>query len=156
MAQPSRFTEHAVFDINLDDPAPDVARISADTAQRVAECAYAARAALDHAVSIRPGLARLPRIAVGMSGGPMTRPTAVALEPDKYAAAVLIAGGADFFAISDLSSYKYMINAVDFRWRPAPPTDTQRAQIERRYLDATPLDSYHTAAALKGKPILMI
>src|SRR6185369_16186080 len=79
-----------------------------------------------------------------------------ALEPDKYIAAVIIAGGADFYTISDLSNYKYLINAVDFTYRPAPPTDAQHADLVKHYLDITPLDSYHTAAAIRAKPILMI
>src|SRR5204863_60272 len=109
LSQSSRFTQHIVFDIDLAAPEPAIKTIAAEMTGRVAECAYAAQAGCNFALSSRPALARLPRIAIGMSGGAMILPTIVAREPNRYAAAILIAGGADFFQISDLSNYKYLI-----------------------------------------------
>lgn len=156
MCQSSRFTQTIVFDINLTDLPGSMARVASELSDRVAECAFSVEAAMQHIYSSHPDLRPLPRIAVGMSGGAIIIPTIIARDPAPYAAAVLIAGGADFFAISDLSNYKYLINAVDFRWLPQAPTDQQRAAADALYLKDAPLDAYTTAAALKGKPILMI
>lgn len=156
MCQPSRFTETVTFDVRLTDLPASMARIATELTDRVAECAYAVKAASEHALSLHPELKPLPRLAVGMSGGAIILPTVVAIDPAPYTAAVLIAGGADFFTISDLSNYKFLINAVDFHWLPKDPTDKQRADADALYLKDAPLDAYTTAAALKGKPILMI
>jgi predicted esterase len=156
MSQPSRFTARAVFDINTADPGPGLKNVAAEFDDRTAECAFAVEAAFAHLAQTHPDLAALPRIAVGMSGGAMTLPTVVAREPARYAAAVLIAGGCDFFTMALESNYQYLVNAFTFHWTPAEPPDDQRPALAREYLEASALDSYHTVAALKGKPILMI
>ena len=156
MSQPSRFTAKATFEIDTGDPAPGLKLVATEFDDRTAECAYAVEAAFAFVERTHPDLARLPRIAVGMSGGAMTLPTVVAREPGRYAAAVLIAGGCDFFTMALESNYQYIVNAFTFRWTPVEPPEEQRPALARLYLDAAALDSYHTAAALKGKPILMI
>jgi hypothetical protein len=155
MAQPSRFTEVASFDLDPDHLDASAARVAGSMEDRVAECAYSAQAAFDHLLAQHPGLAALPRIAVGMSGGAMTLPSVVAREPEKYAGAVLIAGGADLYAITSESNYRAMIGTLTYTWT-RPPTDAEKDQFDRLYLEHAPLDSYHTAAALRGKPVLMI
>ncbi len=156
MSQPSRFTQRIVFKVDLGD-LPSAARsMGRELDQRVAECAYAAQAAMAFAAEQRPALAHLPRIAIGMSGGAMTLPSVLAREPDAYAAAVIIAGGCDFFAINEESNYKTLIEAIDFAWSPGQPTDEQRRELDKLYLQETRLDSYHAAAALRGKAMLMI
>lgn len=156
LAHPSRFTERLLFELTADAGKDQAAEVARAYDARLAECAYAAQAAMAHIAATHPALAGLPRIAVGMSGGAMVLPTVVAREPDRYAAAVLIAGGCDFFSLTEESNYRYLINAVDFRWTPSLPTDEERARIRNAYLEASALDSYHTASALHGKPVLML
>jgi fermentation-respiration switch protein FrsA (DUF1100 family) len=163
MAQPSRFTERMTWPIRLDDAerrASTMDHIARTITARAAECAYAARAAMEHLLEQRPELAGLPRIAIGGSGGAMTLPTVLALEPEKYAAAIMIAGGADFFTMNIQSNYQQMIGAVEIEWITMPPggapSAEQFATLPREYLSRSSLDSYHTAIALRGKPVLMI
>ncbi|MEX2217856.1 MAG: prolyl oligopeptidase family serine peptidase, partial [Phycisphaerales bacterium] len=155
MAQPSRFTERTTIRIDPQNLESAAERAAAEMQDRVAECAYAAQAAFQHLGAEKPALAKLPCIAVGMSGGAMTLPSVVALEPQRYAAAVLIAGGADFVTIALESNYRFMVDSIRFDW-PEPPTDDQQKALAALYLQRAPLDSFHTAAALKGKPVLMI
>jgi predicted esterase len=155
MAQPSRFTEQIAFKIDPEHPDQAAARIAEVMQDRVAECAYAVAAAFDHVISSHAEWAKLPRVAVGMSGGAMTLPSVVALEPDKYAAAVLVAGGADFLSIAIESNYRHLVEAMSFDW-PSPPTPAQVEQLDRSYREKASLDSLHTSAVLLGKPVLMI
>jgi predicted esterase len=155
MCQPSRFTERIIFEVDLEEPEPAARAMADEVAQRLAECAYAVQAAFQHIAAERPGYAGLPRIALGMSGGAMILPTVVAREPDRYAAAILIAGGANMMAILDQSNYKEMIGAADIRWNP-DPTPEQRRDFDALYLSLALLDPYHTAAHLRGTPMLMI
>lgn len=161
MAQPSRFTEQMHWSIdldNMDQNTPEIGMMSIirETTDRAAECAFAARAAMRHVTSEYRELAELPRIAIGMSGGAMTLPTVVAIEPEKYTAAIMIAGGADFFTMNIESNYQQMINAVRFTWKPGHPDKQQIRDLSRVYLSQAPLDSYHTSLLLRGKPMLMI
>ena len=86
----------------------------------------------------------------------MTLPTVVAREPDRYAAGIMVGGGADFWLMNHRSNYKNWIDAARENWVGPPPTPEQLAQLDELYLRKSPLDSYYTAAALKGKPTLMI
>ncbi|MFN0134274.1 MAG: alpha/beta hydrolase family protein [Phycisphaerales bacterium] len=156
LAHSSRFTERTLFEIDKTNPSTAIAAIADELGQRTAECAYAAQAAMAHVGSLRPDLAKLPRFAVGTSGGAMVMPTVIAREPDKYKAAVLIAGGADFFTTTDLSNYKSMIRAVDYRWSPSPPTDDERRAIAEQYLARAPLDAANTALAVRNTRFLLI
>lgn len=157
MAQPSRFTQKTVFPADTADLPSAAAAIAAEFDQRAAECAYAAHAAMAHIAQERPALADLPRIAVGMSGGAMTMPSVLALEPDRYAAAIMIAGGCNYLAINEESNYRLLIDAVSVKWAGgAAPTDDDRAALSRLYLERSRLDSYHCAPLLIGKPMLLI
>jgi hypothetical protein len=156
LAQSARFTEQRRFDIdNTPEPAA-VAEISAEMTQRVAECAYAVEVAMNHADRTWPDLAKLPILAIGMSGGAMTLPPILARDPDRYAAAIMIAGGAELLSLTDLSAYKQMIGALDFFWTGGPPTDERRRVVSEHFLTAMPLDPYHTAAAIAPKRLLII
>jgi predicted esterase len=157
MSQPSRFTEQVDFRIELNaDLAASVKTISDETAQRTAECAYAAQAACAEAERLMPELAKKPRIAMGFSGGAMTLPTVIAREHVRYAAAIMIGGGADFWLLTVRSNYTKFINAAQVSWVGRDKTDADERAVDELYLRTTPLDSFHTAAALVGKPVLMI
>ncbi|HYE62563.1 MAG TPA: alpha/beta hydrolase [Phycisphaerales bacterium] len=156
LSQPSRFTEQLEFKLDgaadIDAQAKAIAKI---TGNRTAECAYAVQAAAAHLESAHPGLKTQPRVAVGFSGGAMTLPTIIAREPERYAAAVLVGGGADFWLMNQRSNYRELIKAVKETWAEKPSPETLAA-LDEAYLKNAPLDSYHTAAVLKGKPVLMI
>ncbi len=150
-AQPSRFTQRLEFDITPQDGlADDAAAIARAMDDRTAECAFAAREAFAHVGRARPELAALPRGVVGFSGGAMTLPSVVALEPEKYAAAVMVGGGCCFWQMNETSNYRSMIDAVRVRWPEGTRTDASVAELRRLVLEKSTLDSFHTAAALRG------
>jgi hypothetical protein len=155
MAQPSRFTERVTFRIDAERLEPAASRIADLMQDRAAECAFAVQAAFAHVLDTNPEYAALPRVAVGMSGGAMTLPTVVCREPAKYAAVVLIAGGADFLTIAMESNYRFLVDAMTFEWAGAR-TPERVAQLQRLYRETAKLDSLHTASALRGKPVLML
>lgn len=157
VTQPSRFTERVVFTIDPEaDPAPvalEAARVLGD---RAAECAYAARAAYAHVERADPRLASLPRAAIGMSGGAMAMPTILALEPERYGACVLVAGGADFWAIAALSNYADWIDAMRVEWIGGPPPRAAIDRFAEVYRSVAPLDNVNTAPLVRAIPTLMI
>src|SRR5204863_2353352 len=114
-------------------------RIAESCGNRAAECAYAAQGALAHLEEKRPELKGLPRVAIGFSGGAMTLPTVVAREPDRYAASILVGGGADFWLMNQRSNYKNMIDAVHEKWDGSPPSNQDRAKLDQLYLKNAPL-----------------
>jgi hypothetical protein len=159
MSQPSRFTERVNFTVDVSSDAATVtsaAEISRVLSGRAAECAYAVQAAWEFLEQSRPEIKGVPRGAVGMSGGAMTMPTVVALDPAPYSAIMMIAGGADYWLINEHSNYAEWIGAIKRTWIPEKPTDDQRRALDAAYLAASPLDPFHTAAALKGKRIVMM
>jgi hypothetical protein len=150
-AQPSRFTQRLEFDITPQDGlADDAAAIASAMDDRTAECAFAAREAFAHVGRARPELAALPRGVVGFSGGAMTLPSVVALEPERYAAAVMVGGGCCFWQMNETSNYRSMIDAVRVKWPEGMRTDASVAELRRLVLEKSTLDSFHTAAALRG------
>jgi hypothetical protein len=157
LSQPSRFTEQVTFELNagndLGAQAKQIAQVFDD---RAAECAFATQAAFQHLEESRPQLKQLPRVAIGFSGGAMTLPTVVARDLDRYSAFILVGGGCDFWLMNQRSNYRGMIDAIHEKWDGAQPSGADRARLDELYLKNAPLDSYHTAAVLKGKRVLMI
>jgi alpha-beta hydrolase superfamily lysophospholipase len=86
----------------------------------------------------------------------MTLPTIVALQPDRYAAVIMVGGGADFWLMNQRSNYRDLIRAVKETWVGEKPSAEVLAKLDEFYLRHAALDSYHTAASLKGKPVLII
>jgi fermentation-respiration switch protein FrsA (DUF1100 family) len=97
-----------------------------------------------------------------MSGGAMVLPTVYAYAPDRYDAAVLIAGGLNFLRISALSNYADWIDAIVLDWDPEDdastgrPTPERLEQLSNAYLAASRLDATHTAGELADIPVLML
>lgn len=155
LAHPGRFTErfeHTIDPANLDASA----KILADTfGTRTAEAAYAVERAFAFVAEKVPGAGALPRVAVGMSGGGMILPTVVAREVEKYAGAIIIGGGCNFWGIAESSNYGRWIAATSVRW-PSPPTEEQRRALHEKYLRVASMDSYHTAARLRGRRVLLL
>jgi len=166
-SHPSRFTQYMSIKVypGKESDAAHLAAIVND--DRVAEGAYATKAALEYLHSKRPTLADKPTILVGMSGGAMMLPTVYAYAPDLYNAAVLIAGGADFLTIAIESNYKDWIDAIVFDFKPeaeeprlyadtGKPTKAQLATLSELYLNDSKLDAYHTATEMSDIPVLML
>lgn len=156
MAQSSRFTESARFTVDPAAAEAGVGAIAAKLGDRVAECAFAVEAACRWAEKNDPRLAERQRLIIGMSGGAMTLPTIVARERERYGAAVMIAGGANWLTLTDMSVYKHLIRAIDFDWAGGDPDEATRERVGEVYLKMAPLDSYHTAPRLRGMRMLVI
>lgn len=153
VAQPSRFTEKIT--LTLDPGVPDQAVRPAEVlCDRAAECAYAVKAAMAYLDIRRPAMVTLPRAIIGGSAGAMTLPTVVALDPGRYRGAVLIGGGCHFWLMQLTSNYADWIDAVDVKWT-REPTDEELRAFEDAYLKFAKLDSFHTAHALHGMPMLV-
>lgn len=156
LSHPSRFTERFEITVDSSDGVGDEAqRIADELGQRVAEAAYAASAALDEAARRHAWIAEAPHVALGMSGGAMILSSVIALEPDRYDAAVAIAGGADFLGILMHSNYAAWIGAAQVRFENGDGAERQR-ELRDAYLARAPLDSFHTAQFLHDIPTLMI
>jgi len=157
LAPPSRMTERVVYSIPLDDDRTEIMHeIATDLDDRVAECAYAVKAAADHVVRGSRILGDSPRVIIGMSGTGIALPTVVAYDPSAYDAAVIIAGGANSFSIARRSSYRDWIDSVNIEFTPRAPANAELAKIDAQYLDVSTLDSAHTASAMAGIPTLMV
>ncbi len=156
LAQSSRFTESEEFRI---DPTQDLEmsgkRVASHLTRRAADCAYAVEAAFEHVLSNRPELVTKPRIALGGSAGAITMATVVAREAEKYAAVVMVGGGADFWLTNYRSNYRRGVDAIRVKWIGRDPTEEEERAMDEAYLRNAPLDSYHTAKALHGKPVYM-
>lgn len=162
LSHPSRFTEHATFEVDTADLTGTVARISDTLTGRAAEAAYAVEAGLDHVLGLRPELGELPTVLLGMSGGAMISPVIHARAPERFDAAVLIAGGSHFLSISVGSNYSRWVDAIAFDWEPddpdtlGVPTDLALTALEIKYLDRARLDSYWLAPLMRDMPVLML
>lgn len=155
ITQPSRFTEQLTIPLNpgadpaeLDAAARDVAALY-DT--RAAECAYAAHAALDHVQATFPAAAGKPVLAVGFSAGAITLPVVLAKDPARFAGAVLVGAGCHWWLMTELSNYRDMIDAVEFRWSREPDASVL-ARVRDGYLRASVLDSFHVAPMVARVP----
>ncbi|MFZ4573965.1 MAG: hypothetical protein ACOYN0_06180 [Phycisphaerales bacterium] len=154
-AQPSRFTEIVNFEIDLSkDVEAQAGEIARATGERLSECAFAVQSAFDHVEKAKPELAKLPRVAIGFSGGALSLPTVVAREPDRYSAFVMVGGGADSFLMTLKTAYTF-VGGPKFTFVGEKPTNEQLLAFDRAYLERAPQDSYHTAALLKGRRVLM-
>jgi hypothetical protein len=155
LTHPARYCAHVKFDLDFQNPDEGLKTIAAELDDRVAEYAFAVQAAWVAVESKFPEVAGLPKAAIGMSGGAIALPTIVALEPERYRAAILIAGGGNGLAIADTTNYADMLDSVRVNWQGLP-TREQRAAVRTRYLQFSTLDTLHTARALEGKKVLVI
>ena len=162
LSHPSRFTQHQTAKVFPGTEELVASNFTRESDNRVAEGAYATKAALDHLYSKRPALSDKPAILIGMSGGAMMLPTVYAYAPDHYDGAVLIAGGADYLTIAIESNYKDWIDAFVFDFEPdsistqGNPTPEQLKELSSIYLGESKLDAFHTATEMHDVPVLML
>lgn len=161
LSHPARYTQHLTLTY-LDGRTDTIAAQAAHSAdQRVAECAYATKAAIDHVFAQRESLIDQPVVLIGMSGGAMALPSVYAYDPHRYDAAVLIAGGANFLRIMIESNYRDWIDAILIDFDPSSdslgkPTPEIVDSLSERYLDFAKLDAYKTAPELSKIPVLIL
>ena len=156
LAQPSRFTEAVEFRVDPAHPESGAVTIADTLGQRAAEVAYAVELAMARVDSVRPELGKLPHVVIGFSGGAITTPVVVARDPRRFAAAILVAGGADYWLVNAHSTYADMISSIRTRWLGRAPTEEERAALARAYRAVASLDSFHAAGAMRGMPSLHI
>lgn len=161
LSHPSRFTQHLMMTY-FEGRTDAIAQRVADAAdQRIAETAYAVAAALDHSFAQNRALDDHPVVLLGMSGGAMALPSVYAHDPDRYDAAVLIAGGANFLRIMIESNYRDWIDAVLVDFDPlsddlGEPEPGVVDALAERYLELANLDAYHTAPQMQALPVLIL
>jgi predicted esterase len=159
VAQPSRFIERFPMVIESEDVEGSVGRIARVLDERTADCAYVTAEAFAALEAKRPELAKLPRIAIGFSGGAITLPTVVALEADRYAGAVMVGGGSNFLQMIDNSNYTSFLGGEPPQW-PEELKEAELAALKAKAYDSfakqAVLDAFNTAGALRDKHTLMV
>lgn len=156
-AHPARFTESMNITLTAESPlAEQVAPWALEFDQRAAETAYAAEAAFAHVFAANPELAKLPRAAIGFSGGAMVMSTVLAREPGAYSCAVLAGGGADFWIMNERSNYASMLNILHVDYQGFEDVPAAKLAANDAYLQASTLDAYHTAHHIGNTKILII
>ncbi len=155
LTQPSRFTERRRYDIEggIDQAAKAVA---AHFDRRLGSSARAVKVACEHVEGETAELADLPRIAIGLSGGGIMLPTVVAAEPERYDAAVVLAGGADLVTIIETSNYTAFIDAVRFRRGDRRLLEWERTQLSKAYRATSDNDPYHAATRMRDVRTLIV
>lgn len=161
LSHPSRFTERVEIPVDTTHPEHAAEELADLLTDRAAECAYAAHAAIAHAHTLRPALTERPTVLMGMSGGAIALPTVHALDPDRFDAAILIAGGVNFLRINIESNYADFIDAIHLDWTPnepglGKPTRAQADALCDAYLQRALLDAEFTAPLLASTPTLII
>jgi predicted peptidase len=90
---------------------------------------------------------------MGFSVGALGLPTVVARMPDRFQAAVVVAGGANLLEISQRSCKPDP--GLELKWKGPAPTREDWRVLYAAYLEQVKLDPYHTAAALAEMPVLV-
>lgn len=119
----------------------------------LAEEAYAVEALLEYLEATRPELPRRPLVLIGASGGALAAPAIAARLAGRVDAAVLIAGGANLFEITQFSSRTG--GGLEIGWPPGGPTGEMIAAISERYLARSRLDAAHSACFLANVPAVV-
>ncbi len=140
------------------DSAADAPRVAAQIAATIddelADWAYSLAAVLEYLERQRPELRQQPAAVMGFSIGALGLPAVVAYVPDRFAAAVLVAGGADLLRISQSSA------KADPGLVIVTPQDADRAgllrQLDEHYRRLTRLDPYQTAPLMQHMPRLVV
>jgi alpha-beta hydrolase superfamily lysophospholipase len=129
------------------------ARLAATIDDELADWPYSLEAVLDYLADHRPDVPQEPLVIMGFSIGALGLPAVVARLPDRFEAAVIVAGGADLLEISQRSSKPD--SGIELKWNVAEPTQADWQQLYAAYRAHARLDPYHTAAALADVPVLV-
>lgn len=128
-----------------------IARLADD---QLSEWTYGCEAMLEFVQSERPELKNKPVIVVGYSAGAIGAPTVAARLRNRVHALVLVGGGVDVLRIASTSSLSNFGLGVKFNGEPVRGESLEI--LSRAYLNASRMDSYHTAQHLRSIPTLML
>lgn len=129
------------------------AQIAALFDDELADWAYSLQAVLQYLAEHRPDLPQAPAAIMGFSIGAIALPAVVARMPERFEAAVLVAGGANLLEISHRTSKTD--SGIELNWVAGQPSEADWRMLYQAYLDRARLDPYHTAAALANMPVLV-
>ncbi len=151
----ARRRDPQVFSLAGETEVPEVARrIAAIIDDELADWPYSLEAVLAYLGRHRPDLPQQPAGIMGFSVGALGLPAVVRRMPEHFGAAVIVAGGADLLRIS-ATSHKRNPGIV-LRKDGGPLPAALWAALDRAYLRHAALDPYNAAAALHGKPTLVV
>ncbi len=131
--------------------------------ERLSEWAYGCEAMVDMVRRERPALEDKPVVVVGFSAGAIGAPTVAARLAEQcgggggvggVAGVVLVGGGVNIARIAQTSSLSDFGFGVTFQGKKL--TGEKLDRFSDAYLEAATLDSYHTAAALRRTPALIL
>jgi predicted esterase len=134
----------------VNEVAAEIAEIFDD---ELADWPYSLEAVLQYLRDWRPDLRQTPSAIMGFSIGALGLPAVVARLPDRFGAAVLVAGGANLLEVSHRTTKTD--SGLELSWAGAPPRQEDWQELYAAYLGRARLDPYHTAAALAGMPVLV-
>jgi pimeloyl-ACP methyl ester carboxylesterase len=144
-----------VFEIGADTDLQELgAQIGAIFDDELADWPYSLEAVLEYLAQHRLDVPQEPAVVMGFSIGALGLPTVVARMPERFEAAVIVAGGANLLEIAQRS--RKANTGIELEWSAAKPTKDDWQRLFTAYLESTKLDPYHTAAALTNLPVLMI
>ncbi len=138
----------------LDTPEALGQRLAAISDDRLAEVAYLIEAVLAYLQAKRPEVPTRPLVLMGCSAGSLVAPAVAARLPGRFAAAVLIGGGANLLRIGFESELEGVGPAVD--WLPGQPVAAQKTAAIAAYERAARLDPARTGTALRAVPTLQV
>jgi hypothetical protein len=133
----------------------------------LANNALACEAILDTVHTVHPATQDLPVVVVGFSAGSLSTPAVVAKLRDRVSAAVLVGSAANLVEVGARSTFFDGGLGLESRPlrpgepksrvdRPNKPPDDLVRKLGAKYLEYSRLDPYHTAAAMRGMPVLMV
>lgn len=153
------------------DVEPAARMLAAEIDRTLARNALATEAILDALRTTYSETRNLPTVVIGFSAGALSAPAVVARlrerGVDTVAATVLIGGAANLVEVAARSTF--YDGGVMLESRPLNPGENVRridrpnrpsaelvGKLGKRYLELCQLDPYHTAAALRGMPVLQV
>ncbi|MFQ5807581.1 MAG: alpha/beta hydrolase family protein [Phycisphaerae bacterium] len=149
-----RRASRQTFEIERGEDIQEVAaQVAAVIDDELADWPYSLEAVLAYLAEYRPNLPQESLVVMGFSIGALGLPTVAARMPDRFQAAVIVAGGANLLEISQRS--RKPDAGIELRWKGTEPTREDWQQLYAGYLQHAKLDPYHTAAALTGIPVLV-
>jgi len=142
------------FQIERGEGLPQVAaQLAATIDDELADWPYALEAVLAYLGEHRPDIPQRPLAIMGFSIGALGLPAVVARMPERFQAAVLVAGGANLLEVARRSHKRD--RGFELKWTGPKPVEQEWQQLYAAYLQHTKLDPYHTAAALRKMPVLV-
>lgn len=129
------------------------ARLAATIDDELADWPYSLEAVLAYLGRHRPDIPQKPLAVMGFSIGALGLPAVVARMPERFEAAVIVAGGANLLEISQRTTKPD--SGIALQWNGGKPSEEDWQRLSAAYLAHVKLDPYHTAVALTDLPVLV-